>query len=158
MKNNFVPNDFELPEPLETEKFNLRVLGPEYAKKDYDAVMNSIGHLRGIFGPKSKWPKRDMTLEQNKKDLEWHKNEFEKRSSFAYTVLSHDESKCLGCVYIYPSRNKKFEADVFTWVRESFLELDEYLYKKVRQWIKEEWPLENIIFPGREISWQKYKN
>lgn len=70
--------------------------------KDYDAVMSSLNHLQGIFGPNSTWPEADLTLEQDLIDLGWHQKEFQIRSSFAYTVVSPDETRVLGCLYIFP--------------------------------------------------------
>ena len=52
----FVPTRFKVPERLKTDKFLLRMLTINDVVKDYDAVMTSIDHLQGIFGPKSKWP------------------------------------------------------------------------------------------------------
>src|SRR3990167_9459169 len=98
----FVPKDFKVPEKLETDKFRLRMLKVTDVVKDYDAVMTSIDHLKGIFGPRSKWPSKDLTFRQDLIDLGWHQKEFQTRSSFAYTVMNPDESKCLGCMYIFP--------------------------------------------------------
>jgi hypothetical protein len=52
-------------------------------------------------------PKDDLTLEQDLIDPGWHQKEFQKRSSFACTMMSLDESRCLGCVYILPSDNQQ---------------------------------------------------
>ena len=60
--------------------------------KDYDAVMTSVDHLRGVFGPHSTWPRPDLTLEQDLIDLGWHQKEFQRRRSFSYTVVAPDES------------------------------------------------------------------
>lgn len=54
--NPFVPSVFKVPEKLETEKFRLRMLTVNDVVKDYDAVMTSVEHLQGVFGPHSKWP------------------------------------------------------------------------------------------------------
>jgi hypothetical protein len=72
--------------------------------------------------------------------------------------MSMDESKCLGCVYIDPSKKETFDAEVFLWVRASELKngLDEILYETVKNWIKEKWPFKYIAYPGREISWNNW--
>ena len=88
---------------FETKDFRIRNLTINDVVKDYDAVMSSIEHLRGVLGPSRVWPSADLTFEQDLIDLGWHQKEFQIRSSFTYTVMSLDESKCLGCVYIYPS-------------------------------------------------------
>ncbi|HTQ08616.1 MAG TPA: hypothetical protein VMI31_00950, partial [Fimbriimonadaceae bacterium] len=74
----------------------MRALTVNDVVKDYDAVMTSIDHLQGVFGEHSTWPSPNMTLEQDLIDLGWHQKEFQKRSSFAYTMMSLDERQCLG--------------------------------------------------------------
>jgi hypothetical protein len=109
--------------------------------KDYDAVMTSIEHLQKTkpFGPEHNWPSKDLTLEQDLIDLGWHQKEFQRRSSFAYTVMSLDESQCLGCVFIDPSPNKIYDAEIIIWVRQSEIEngLDDHLFKFVKKWTVE---------------------
>ena len=121
MNSKLIPDDFKIPEQLETNKFRLRMLTINDVVKDYDAVMTSIDHLQKTrpFGPDNKWPTKELSLEQNLIDLGWHQKEFQKRTSFAYTVMNLDESKCLGCVYIYPSSNSEYDAMVIMWVRQS---------------------------------------
>lgn len=119
--------------------------------KDYDAVMSSTDHLQGVFGERSNWPSPDLTLEQDLIDLGWHQKEFQKRSSFAYTVMSLDETQCLGCMYIFPSLDEQYEADVISWVRKSEYQkgLDPILLKTVKNWIDKDWPFQKVRYPGR---------
>ncbi len=147
----FVPDDFDIPEKLETDHFRLRMLTISDLVKDYEAVMTSVDHLQGVFGESSTWPSRNLTLEQDLIDLGWHQKEFQKRSSFAYTVMSLDESTCLGCVYIYPNKEQSVDADVYLWVRKSEFEkgLDPVLFDEVKSWINFDWPFDNVRYPGR---------
>jgi hypothetical protein len=155
----FVPEDFSVPEKLETAEFRLRMLTVNDVVKDYDAVMTSVDHLRGVFGPHSTWPRSDLTLEQDLIDLGWHQKEFQRRSSFAYTVMSLDESRCLGCVYIVPTDKRGFDAEVYLWVRKSELDrgLDAALLKAVKMWVAEKWPFEKVFYPGRDIDWETWE-
>lgn len=155
-----VPSDFKIPEVLETDKFRLRTLTVNDVVKDYDAVMTSLDHLQGIFGPRFKWPSLDLTFEQDLIDLGWHQKEFQIRSSFAYTVVSPDESQCLGCVYIFPSAKRGYEVEVYMWVRKSAYDkgLDPILFKTVKKWITEKWPFKKVAYPGREIDWETWKS
>jgi len=152
MTGQLVPRDFIIPEVLETDKFRLRMLKVTDVVKDYDAVMTSIDHLRGVFGERIKWPSKNLTLEQDLIDLGWHQKEFQTRSSFAYTVMNLDESQCLGCLYIFPSRNPDNEVDVYMWVRKSEFDkgLDPILFKTVKDWITEKWPFKKVSYPVRE--------
>ncbi|MFH1840864.1 MAG: hypothetical protein ABH807_01790 [Candidatus Shapirobacteria bacterium] len=117
--NRLVPEDFQAPKVLETDKLLLRMLTVNDVVKDYDAVMTSIDHLQKIkpFGPDHPWPKKELTLkeltfEQDLIDLGWHQKEFQTKSSFAYTVMNLDQSECLGCLYILPSSNSQYDAEI----------------------------------------------
>ena len=148
MNRRLVPDDFDVPVGMETDRYRLRMLSINDVVKDYHAVMSSIDHLKGVLDPDSPWP-AGLTLEQDLIDLGWHQKEFQKRSSFAYTMMGLDEERCLGCVYIYPSETA--DAEVFMWVRnEEFEALDGDLLNRVRLWIAEEWPFETVRYPGRE--------
>jgi hypothetical protein len=158
MNRKFVPDDFQVPELLENERVKLRMLTVNDVVKDYDAVMTSIEHLPGVFGPGSTWPVKELTLEQDLIDLGWHQKEFQKRSSFAYTVMRPDESECTGCVYIYPSPNTVYDAMIIMWVRQREVKtgLDSFLCETVKKWVREKWPFENAGYPGRDISWDEW--
>ena len=65
-----------------------------------------------------------MSLEENHADLERHARDFAERAGFTYTVLAPDGDDVLGCVYIYPSRDERHDADVRSWVRADVAELD----------------------------------
>ena len=97
---SFIPADFKVPDKLEKEHFRIRMLTVNDVVKDYDAVMSSVEHLQGVFGTNDEWPSKDLTFEQDLIDLGWHQKEFQSRSSFAYTVVSLDESEVVGCLYI----------------------------------------------------------
>jgi hypothetical protein len=151
MNRPFVSESFQVPAGLNADQFRLRMLTVNDVVKDYDAVMTSADHLQGLFGTQSKWP-TGLTLEQNLIDLGWHQKEFQKRSSFAYTVMNLDESICLGCVYIYPPATEAFEAEVRLWARASEVEngLEIKLFQAVRKWIADDWPFTVVAYPGRD--------
>lgn len=150
---SFLPKGFEPPKLLETERFRLRPITIHDIVKDYDAVMTSREHLWDMFGEAWGWPPADLTLEEDLIDLAWHQKEGEIKSSFNYAVVSPDEKRLLGCVYVDPSR--KADAEVAFWVRadEANTGLEEKLEEAVRAWIPSEWPFEYVLFPGRDMSW-----
>jgi len=157
MTEKFVPDDFIIPEKLETEKFRLRMLTVEDVEKDYDAVMSSREHLRSLASQEDEedtWPEENMTIEEDLADLARHQDEFLKREAFVYTVMSLDESICLGCVYINPSEKKDFDAEIYLWARTSELKsgLEELLFETVKNWIEEKWPFNKVAFAGVEIE------
>ena len=122
--------------------------------KDYDAVMSSVEHIRSSFNldPEESWPE-GLTLEEDLIDLGWHQREFTLGSSFAYTVMSLDESTCLGCVYLNPTATRDYDVSLTMWVRASELPngLDQELFQSVKAWIESAWPFANPAFPGRGI-------
>ena len=152
----FVPEDFHVPETLETPEFRLRMLSVGDVVKDYDAVMTSAGHVSEVW-PGSTWP-TGLTLEQNLIDLGWHQKEFQRRNSFAFTVVSPSEDRVLGCVYIDPTRKKGYDAEIYLWARQSELAngLDARLYETVEKWVAKEWPFKRPGFPGRSIKWESW--
>lgn len=156
----FIDDNFIIPENFKTDKFLLRMLSVKDVVKDYDAVMTSINYLQKLnpFWPESTWPKSDLTFEQDLIDLWWHQKEFQRRSTFAYTVMNLDESVCLWCLYIFPSLNNDFDAEITMWVRENELKnwFDEYFFTEVKKWIKEKWNFKNPAYPWRDISWNDY--
>ena len=154
----FVDGDFNVPQKFETDEFRLRMLTVNDVVKDYDAVMSSADHLMAVW-PGSGWPD-GLTLEQNLIDLGWHQKEFQIRRSFAYTVVTLDETRVIGCVYINPTRKRGYDAEVYLWARESAIGSppDTKLYDAVDKWLEETWPFENVAFPGRKINWDAWNS
>ena len=132
-----------MPAGLEHDRFRLRMLTVHDVVKDYAAILDRV-EPDGTPAASE-----DLTLEQNLVDLGWHQKEFQMRRSFAYTMLSPDESDCLGCVYLYPADDA--DARVHMWVRRSAWEdgLDPVLEGSARAWIAEAWPFETVSYPGR---------
>ena len=153
-----VPDDFLVPDRLETSRIRLRPLTIHDAEKDFDAVMTSESRLRTVFDPGGEWP-LGLTLEQNVIELGWHQVEFQLRTSFAYTVVSPDERAVLGCMYIYPTQKFGHDVEITVWVRESEAQtgLDEHLFETVKSWIARSWPFSNPAYPGRTIPWETWR-
>jgi hypothetical protein len=149
----FVPDTFKVPGELIKESFVLKPLRTIHAEMDYQAVMSSVDHLTGVIG-RGDWP-GDLTLEENRYALAGHEWEFKNRIGFVYTVMNKSETEVIGCVYIYPSRLDDFDSEVVLWVtgKEFNRGTDDLLYKAIIDWMEKEWPFENIIYPGREVSW-----
>jgi 16S rRNA G966 N2-methylase RsmD len=126
------------------------MLSVDDVEKDYEAVVESRELLHRMFG--GQWPRVGFTLEENLADLEKHQQEFLDRKAFAYTVVSLDETKVLGCVYIDPPEASDSDAVVVMWVRQTEYDkgLDEVLFNEVRDWISSVWPFKKVNFTGRE--------
>jgi hypothetical protein len=136
----FLPSEHPIPAGFEGPGFRARPITIHDVVKDYDAVMTSADRLRERF-PRWAWPPEDgLSLEQDLIDLAWHQKEAELKRSFNYVVLSPDESRVLGCVYVDPPVKEGADADVTLWVRveEEDTGLEEAVEEAVRKWISEE--------------------
>ena len=145
-----VPDSFKVPGKYLTDKFVLTPLTVSNLIKDYDAVMSSVKHLKGLMDSEDEWP-LGLTLEENLIDLGWHHREFTLRHSFAYTVMSPNNEECLGCCYIYPSNKLDFDAQAFYWIRQERLSdgLEKHLERIFKEWLDKEWPFTNVEFPQK---------
>jgi RimJ/RimL family protein N-acetyltransferase len=147
----FVPPDFVVPLRLETPQFRLEQLDPRHNAADYAAWSSSMEHIHATPGwEKSRWP-REMSLEENRADLQRHADDFENRTGFTYTVLEPG-GDVVGCVYIYPPPDGPHDATVESWVRATRAELDGPLWQAVSDWIAAEWPFENVDYAVRTAS------
>ena len=147
----FLPPGFTVPAVVQTERFRMRSITIHDAFKDYDAVMSSRDHLWSRFGAIWGWPAADLSIEQNIIDLAWHQKEFQLRSSFDYAVMSLDESRLLGCVYIDPAHEPESDADVWFWARQSELStgFEDRLGQFVTAWLASAWPFRRVTLNGQ---------
>jgi hypothetical protein len=141
----FVPHGFEPPLEFTTGRLRLEPLGPQHNERDHAAWSSSIEHILASpgYGPDSSWP-HEMSLDDNRLDLERHAADFSGRTGFTYTVLDADE--VVGCVYVYPAPTDEHDAEVQSWVRASRAELDAPLREAVAGWLAREWPFERPLY------------
>ena len=153
-----IPRDMDVPSRVETESFRIRPITIHDTFKDYDAVMTSVDYLRGRLFDSPGWPSHDLTLIQDMIDLAWHQKEGQLRRSFAFVVMSLDESVQLGCLYVDPPSKEGFDAEVPMWVRASEADtgLDAELYQTVRRRVDDVWPFDRVAYPGREYTREQW--
>jgi hypothetical protein len=145
--DTFLPPGFAPPTGLAVGAVRLEPLGPEYNERDYAAWTSSMEHIRGSpgFDEGGRWP-REMTLEENRADLERHATDFRERTGFTFTVLDADDD-VVGCVYIYPADDGVHDADVRSWVRASEADLDGPLRHAVADWLTSgAWPFRRPLY------------
>ena len=144
----FVPDNFQPPVELVADDFLLEPLGPQHNEADYAAWSSSIEHIRATPGfSESRWP-HEMSLDENRADLERHARDFAERTGFTYTVLDPSDRDVIGCLYIYPDKKGNDDAVVTSWVRATRAELDAPLRELVSRWLAEAWPFERISYAG----------
>lgn len=150
-----VPATFTVPTLVRTPKFQLVPLGPALVKIDFDAYMSSVEHLQKTFTRSSDWPHAGITDADAMRDMETEQARFLARTSFAYAVLTPDGRRERGCVYVYPSPVKGYDAEVRMWVTKAEHDagFDTELYAWVQDWMRNDWPFANVAYPGRAIAW-----
>lgn len=160
MTDNLIPENFNVPEKLETEHFLIRKLCASDVYLDYMAVMSSIDIIKQTRG--GSWPTYDLTFEDDLIDLAWHQREFEHKSSFAFTVMNPDESECLGCFYFYPAgfrgeAEEGSDVDVSFWVTQKAYDDGLYpeLYVAIKEWLVNDWPFKKVNWSNKEIPKEK---
>lgn len=146
---DFVPPEFDVPLGIETEEFVLEPLMPAHNESDYEAWTSSMAHIEATPGfSGGSWP-REMTLEENRGDLERHADDFRKQTGFTYTVLDPSTRDVIGCVYIYPAKKPEYDARVLSWVRKSRASLDVPLWAAVSDWLASDWPFGSVDYDSR---------
>jgi len=143
---SFVPADFDPPTRFAAGSFHLEPLGPQHNESDHAAWTSSIEHIRRSPGfPDGNWP-HEMTLEENRADLERHARDFFDRKGFTFTVLDRNDD-VVGCVYVYPARDGVHDARVQSWVTESEAEHDDALRRSLADWLTSDaWPFERPLY------------
>jgi hypothetical protein len=127
-------------------------------KIDLDAYMSSIDHLQKTFTRGAGWPRKDISQAEAMRDMETEQARFGNRQSFAYAVLTPDGRRERGSVYVSPSPVGAYDAVVRLWVtgEEYDKGFDAELYSWVVAWMKRDWPMRRVAFPGRAIDWQTW--
>jgi hypothetical protein len=144
----FVPDDFDVPDGVAGDGFRLAPLGPEHNDADYVAWTSSIDHIRATPGFEgATWP-RPASLDDNLRDLEAHRDDYEQRRGFTYTVLDPD-GDVIGCVYIYPFDDPDVDARVRSWVSAANAHLDRPLWETVSDWLGSSWPFDQVAYAPR---------
>lgn len=138
-----VPADFPVPEPPRHPRFLFAVLGPEHNAADLEAWSSSINHIHTTpgFGPEG-WPERTGTLEENRSDLERHRDHHQRRLDFAWTVLDPAQPETvIGCLYLKADPTGAADAEARSWVRADRAELDQELRDHLYPWLATAWPM-----------------
>lgn len=139
-----------VPKPLETPRFVIEPLDEEHAEMDFKALMSCRFRLREEL-QWGKWPPEDFTLELNRADLRGHHDEFTRGEAFAYTVLSPDRARCIGCIYL--ERCAEIEAaQLAYWVIDDAIDMEAVLVTDVLQWVHRAWSIDRVLIPLREAN------
>jgi hypothetical protein len=153
-----------IPDHLRHEQFSFEILHPKYVELDFQALMNSKEFLRR-WGM-SNWPEDDFSLEDNLADLDWHYKEQLQKIAYSYTILNHDQSVCLGCLYIRPLESIKpiqsSEKQILSaypffcsyWVVDDIrgAALDQHIFDNLRNWLETSWIFPAIFYTNNLLT------
>jgi hypothetical protein len=152
-----VPDSFQVPREYKTKTYKLVPLGPDVAKLDYEAYMSSIEHIRSTMG--GKWPRPELTMDDQAKDMAGEKAQWDQRKSFPYAVLTLDGTKELACFYIRPSNKEGYDAVATFWTTKEQADkgFEKQLYTDMKAWLARDWPFQKVAWPGREIPQAEFR-
>ena len=153
----FVPANFQVPTAYVGANYKIVPLGPAVADLDYRAYMSSIDHIRKTEG--GDWPRPDLTMDDQAKDMAGEKAQWDGRKSFPFAVLNSAGTKELGCFYLRPSSKQGYDVAVTMWVTKDQFDkgFEDQLYKEMKVWVAEAWPFKKPAWRGREISSEAWK-
>ncbi len=154
-----VPREFEVPERVHAEGFLVRFMSMDDYVEDYTASTSSWSEIRSVYNPDyTEWPEVEVTLHDNLAALgavEW---EHFQRLLFTYGVMTPDNSRQMGCIYVAPAGKGGFDAEVSYWVRKEEYEtgFHDHLSAWLENWIETSWPFKNPAIPGSSMSWEEW--
>jgi hypothetical protein len=141
MAHRLVPVDFPVPLPPGHASFDFEVLGPEHNEADLAAWSSSMEHIHASPGWRADgWPDRVYSLEENRADLERHRDHHEQGNDFAWTVLVPGTREVIGCAYLKPDPTGRAHAEARSWVRADRAHLDRPLREHLAPWFERAWP------------------
>ena len=157
----FFPADQAVPQTLRTPTFVLRQLRQAEAAIDYEAYMTSPDVIHRYSG--GCWQVDGFTLAQEQHELALHERRHHARQDFAFILLTPDETKGLGCVYVLPlmpflrhfaappallAEASDATAIITFWVRQDcrHTDLAPQVVAAVHSWLLSEWPFDDHVF------------
>jgi hypothetical protein len=154
MARSLVPEDFTVPQRLDTPRFWLEPLLERHHEQDYAAWMSSIGHILSTPGFVGwEWPPaQGMSPEENLHSVRRHARHFAARVGFTYAVFERGSGGLIGCVYVYPAADAAHDCEVRSWVRADRARLDRLLHDATVEWLHREWPFRAVLSHPREVT------
>jgi hypothetical protein len=146
---------FAVPTSAAGPGFRLQPLAPDLVKIDFDAYMSSVEHLQQTFTRSKDWPHAGISDADAMLDMQTEAGRFQRRESFAYSVLTPDGKRERGCIYVAPSPVPGYDAVVRIWVTKAEYDagFDKQLETWAHAWVAAEWPFKKVAWPGRDIDW-----
>lgn len=144
------------PTVWKTDHLTLYPLSPEWGHLDYQALNVThklLNESHGWFA--GGWD--DFKLEDNIREMEDHLQDWKDGRAYDLTVLSPDETECIGCVYIRPvdqtQKHLPTSAEINIWVIPRVLaaDLDVHLAQTLVEWLTSKaWGFSEVQLRVRE--------
>lgn len=144
--NSFVPPDFKPPVAFENEHFHFRALSHNNLYMVENHKMNTYDHLPERVPHMGAWHRLDIPMADDLIGHAYYDRVPQISDSFVYPVLKNGEGNMIGSIYIRPSRNAEYDAQITMWLRTSDNQINDVFVETVKSWIRKEWPFENPHF------------
>ncbi|MFN2396127.1 MAG: hypothetical protein ABR597_10615 [Bacteroidales bacterium] len=148
---SFVPDGFTPPVAFETEFFHFRSLSHSDPRIDENYKMNAYHYLPERVPHMGAWHRLDVPMGDDLIGHAYYDRIPQNKDSFVYPVLKKGEENMIGSIYIRPSKNAEYDAQITMWLRIDDSAANEAFYKTVREWIDKEWPFKNPDFSSQSI-------
>jgi hypothetical protein len=151
-----VPSDFMAPTTFGGETFRVEPLSYYNMIQEYAAVEKS-GKNIAMRLRKHEADYRGYEVQKEVIEIGWHMAERRRRHCFAYAIMSPDHKRCLGALYVNPTKKRDYDALVLMWTVPDAPEgLDVEVYESLKKWIDTRWPFDKVGYPGREMSFEDW--
>jgi len=107
------------------------------------AVLESQERLWTLYGQAWQWPRRSLTVDQDREQLRRREADGELQRSFTYALFDLGETELLGCVDIDPTPGHVAAAALSWWVVDWLVDspIERSVEEIVPAWIAADWPL-----------------
>ena len=132
------PRRFDLP-----TGHHLRPIRSSDVDLHLRAVLESQERLWTLYGAAWQWPRRSLTVDQDREQLRRREADGEQHRSFTYALFDLGETELLGCVDIDPIRGDVATAALSWWVVDWLVDspIERCVGEIVPAWITADWPL-----------------
>ncbi|MBW6480551.1 MAG: hypothetical protein K0B37_14075 [Bacteroidales bacterium] len=148
----FVPIEFIPPVSFENEYFHIRTLSRNNVYAVENLRMNAYDHLPERVPHMGAWHRIDIPMGDDLIGQAYYDRNPQIRDSFVYPVLLKSEGNMIGSIYIRPSKNADYDAQITMWLRTSDNQVNDEFVEMIKLWISKEWPFENPHFAMQSIK------
>ncbi len=148
---SFVPHDFKPPVAFENEHFHFRTLSQTHLYVVENYKMNTYDHLPERVPHMGAFHRIDIPIGDELIGQAYYDRNPQIRDSFVYPVLKKGEGNMIGSIYIRPSKNAEYDAQITMWLRTNDSLANNVFVETVKKWIQNDWPFKNPNFVMQSI-------